>query len=159
MTAVTLTPMRWFFALNENSPGFWDYVNLVQVAVHTARKHTTLDPVCIYDGEENELTAWLQAATVTVIRRTTFLSGITLQLCPIARGAFLRFEIPGICRERGWTDEFALYTDCDVMFQRDVVPLLRPLRPRFFAAAPESDQTSSQMNSGVMLMNVPAWEG
>lgn len=151
--------MRWFFALNENSPGFWDYANLTQVAVHTARRHTSLDPVCIYDGEENALTAWLRAAGVPVLRRSTFLGAITLELTPIARGTYLRLEIPGICREQGWTDEFVFYSDVDVMFQHDVVPQLRALRPRFFAVAPESTQDSTQINCGVMLMNVPAWEG
>lgn len=151
--------MRWFFALNENSPGFWDYVNLVQVAVHSARQRTTLDPVCIYDGEENAFTAWLRAANVPVIRRSTFLGEITLQLTPIARGAYLRLEVPRICREQGWRDEYVLYTDCDVMFQQDPVPTLRALRPRFLAVAPEGDRSDMEkFNSGVMLINVPAWE-
>lgn len=150
--------MRWFFALNENSPGFWDYANLVQVAVHTARQYTTLQPVCIYDGEANALTSWLEQAGVHVIRRSTFLGAITIQFSPIARGAYLRLEIPGVCREQGWTDEYVLYSDCDVMFQREVVPLLQTLRPRFLALAPESAQAGTQLNSGVMLMHVPAWE-
>ncbi len=151
--------MRWFFAVNENSPGFWDYVNLVQVAVQSARQHTSLEPVCIYDGEENALTAWLQAARVPVIRRCTFLGGITIELSPILRGSYLRLEVPGICREQGWSDEIVLYTDCDVMFVRDPVPFVAALRPRFLAAAPESDRDDfTHFNCGVMLINVPAWE-
>ncbi len=151
--------MRWFFALNENSPGFWDYVNLTQVAVHTARQHTSLEPVCMYDGEENALTAWLRAVGVPIIRRTTFLGAITLQLSPILRGTYLRLEIPGICREQGWNDEFAFFSDCDVMFQSDAAEILRPLRPRFVAVAPESDRSDLvNFNAGVMLINVPAWE-
>ena len=156
---VFLRPMRWFFALNENSPAFWDYVNLVQVAVCSAREHTSLEPVCIYDGEESAFTAWLRAAKVTVIRRSTFLGGITIQMTPIARGAYLRLEVPGICREQGWEDEFVLYTDCDVMFQRDPEGLLQGMRPRFLAVAPEGDRDDLvRFNSGVMLINVPAWE-
>ncbi len=151
--------MRWFFALNENSPAFWGYANLLQVAVHSARQHTALRPVCIYDGEENALIGWLRAAGVTVVRRSTFLGAFTVEFSPIARGAYLRLEIPAICREQGWDDEFALYTDCDVMFQGDVAPWLASLRPRFLAAAPENDRADHvHFNSGVMLINLPAWE-
>jgi len=151
--------MRWFFALNENSPGFWDYAHLLQVAVHTARKHTSLIPVCIYDGEENAITVWLRQAGVTVLRRSTFLGVITVHFSPIARGAYLRLEIPAICREQGWHDEVVLYTDCDVMFLRNVAPFLDSLRPRFLAVAPEHDRNDfDRFNSGVMLINVPAWE-
>lgn len=151
--------MRWFFALNENSPGFWEYANLIQVAVHSARQHTTLTPICIYDGEENALTVWLRSAGVTILRRSTFLGVITVHFSPIARGAYLRLEIPAICREHGWTDRFVLYTDCDVMFQRDVASRLDSLSPRFLAVAPESDRDDLvRFNSGVMLINVPAWE-
>lgn len=150
-------PIRWFFALNENSPGFWEYANLVQVAVESARRHTALVPVCIYEGGENALTAWLRDAGVEVCFRRTFLHQWVPDMPPIPRGAYLRLEIPELCRERGWTDEFVLYTDCDVVFLRDVAPALRRLRPRFFAVAPETDREDfAGFNSGVMWMNVAA---
>ena len=149
--------MRWFFALNENSPGFWDYANLVQVAVSTARRHTALEPVCIYDGGESALTAWLRAAGVRIFFRRTFVAEIAPGLSAIARGAYLRLEIPALCQEQGWTDEFALYTDCDVMFRAGAEPALAALRPKYFAVAPESDRADfTDFNSGVMLLNVPA---
>lgn len=149
--------LRWFFALNENSPGFWEYANLVQVAVDSARQHTTLEPVCIYEGGENALTHWLRDAGVTVFFRRTFLHQWVPEMPPIPRGAYLRLEIPALCREQQWDDEFVLYTDCDVVFLRDVAPELRRLRPRFFAVAPEMDRTDfARFNSGVMWMNVAA---
>lgn len=147
--------MRWFFALNENSASFWDYANLLQVAVHTARRNTKLQPVCLYDGAENALTGWLKSVGVPVCYRRSFLHNWVVSLSSIARGAFLRFEIPEVCREMGWDDEFVLYTDCDVMFARDPAPLLAPLRPRFFCAAPEIDPENwAHFNSGVIWMNV-----
>jgi hypothetical protein len=147
--------MRWFFALNEASTSFWDYANLVQVAVHSARRNTTLEPVCLYDGTDNLLTAWLQAAGVTIIRRRTFLHEWVTDLPPIPRGAYLRLEIPAVCHEHGWADEFVLYTDCDVVFRGDPAPRLAALTPPFFAAAPESDPTDfARFNSGVMWINV-----
>jgi len=147
--------MRWFFALNEASTSFWEYANLVQVAMHSARQHTTLQPVCLYDGTDNLLTAWLEEAGVPIIRRRTFLQEWVADLPPVPRGAYLRLEIPAVCHDEGWDDEFVLYTDCDVMFRADPVPTLRSLRPAYFAAAPESDPADFEdFNSGVMLINV-----
>ncbi len=147
--------MRWFFALNEASTSFWEYANLVQVAVHSARQNTSLEPVCLYDGTDNLLTAWLEEAGVKIIRRRTFLQEWVTDLPPIPRGAYLRLEIPEVCQEQGWDDAFVLYTDCDVVFRQDPAPILRQLRPEFFAAAPESDPSDFRnFNSGVMWIHV-----
>lgn len=147
--------MRWFFALNEASTSFWDYANLVQVAVHSARTHTKLEPVCLYDGADNALTTWLEQAGVTIIRRRTFLHEWVTELAPIPRGAYLRLEIPEVCREQGWRDSHVLYTDCDVVFVRDPAPRLSTIAPEFFAASPESDQIDfANFNSGVMWINI-----
>lgn len=147
--------MRWFFALNEASASFWDYANLVQVAVHSARTRTRLVPVCLYDGNDNALTAWLEAAGVRVLRRRTFLHRWVPDLAPTPRGAYLRLEIPAVCREQNWTDPYVLYTDCDVVFQHDPAPWLQALHPTVFAAAPESDPADyRRFNSGVMWINI-----
>lgn len=147
--------LRWFFALNEESPGFWEYANLVQVAVYSARQHTRLRPVCIYEGAENAFTRWLADAGVPVIHRRTCLHGWVPDLSPVARGAYLRLEIPAVCEERGWDDEYVLYTDCDVMFTGDPEPALRAVQPRFFAIAPEFARDDyAHFNSGVMLIRV-----
>lgn len=147
--------MRWFFALNEASTSFWEYANLVQVAVHSAQTRTSLTPVCLYDGDDNSLTAWLESVGVHVIRRRTFLHRWVADLAPIPRGAYLRLEIPAVCAEQGWTDDFVLYTDCDVVFRSDPAATLASLRPTFFAAAPETDQSDFiRFNSGVMWINV-----
>jgi len=152
--------MRWFFALNEASASFWDYANLVQVAVHSARQRTSLQPVCLYDGADNALTAWLESVDVPVIRRRTFLHKWVADLAPIPRGAYLRLEIPVVCRERGWDDAYALYTDCDVVFLRDPGAALAALQPAFFAAAPEHDRTDfTRFNSGVMWINLAGLAG
>ena len=46
-------------------------------------------------------------------------------------------------------------TDCDIVFRHDPTAMLSALRPAFFAAAPESDQTDfARFNSGVMWINV-----
>jgi len=75
-------------------------------------------------------------------------------LATIGSGAFLRLELPRITAELGVNDDFALYTDVDVMFMRGVEEL-ESLKPRYFAVAPEFDATDFvRMNTGVMLMNL-----
>lgn len=156
--------MRWFFALNQASGTFPAYAEMVKVAVHTARRHTTLIPHCLYDGAECDLTVWLRDRGVTVIPcRSQFYSALERLAARKGdqyyltggAGAFLRLEIPRVAREHGYPDAEALYTDCDVMFLRDVVPDLCAQTPRFFAVAPEGDPTDYRHpNTGVMLMNL-----
>ncbi len=50
-----------------------------------------------------------------------------------------------------------MYTDCDVMFARDPEPELAGVRCKRFAVAPEFERGDyDRINTGVMLMNVPA---
>ena len=66
-------------------------------------------------------------------------------------GHWLRCEIPLLEQE----DEFVLYTDTDVVFL-DALFLGR-VRPPLFACAPEFRLTGANyVNTGVMVMNVPA---
>jgi len=161
--------MKWFFAFNQESPNFPEYADMIKVAVHTARRHTRLEPCFLYDGRPDELTAWLAGRGVTVIHRRWRLldefnrvaseSGHP-QLLGYAGGIFLRIDIPRICAEQGWTDEQVLYTDCDVMFTGDPEPLFPDLRGAFFGAGPEFDRNDFEaINSGVMLMRLPALRG
>jgi hypothetical protein len=158
--------MKWFFALNEESPNFPRYVDMIKVAVATARIHTSLEPVFLYDGNRNGLTDWLEAHGVTVVHRRWRLldrfhalasaAGKTI-LIGYAGGVFLRTEIPSLCAEQGWTDERILYTDCDVMFTGDPEHLWPDLHGMFLGMAPESDpKRLDNLNSGVMLMRLPA---
>ncbi len=158
--------MKWFFALNEQSGTYGDYADMIKVAVHTALRYTSLVPYCLYDGQDCALTDWLQGRGVTIIPcRSRFYGGLKAlaearneaRILTFGAGTFLRVEIPKIAAERGFTDEYMLYTDCDIMFLRDVLPDLQSVRPRYFAVAPEADRNNYYaMNVGVMLMNVPA---
>ena len=60
--------MEWYFALTEDSTAFRQYAEMIMVAVHTARKVTSLEPHCIYDGNENDFTNWLRKHEVRIIR-------------------------------------------------------------------------------------------
>ena len=154
--------MQWFFALTEDSTAFRQYAEMIMVAVHTARKFTSLVPHCIYDGGDNEFTRWLTKHDVRIIRHCSFLREPLAELGrhkgnphfgPALSGAFSRVELPQIAgRLDGATR--VLYTDCDVIFLGEVVSELEANPCEYFAVAPEGQQDDYvNMNTGVMLMN------
>ncbi len=133
------------------------------VAVHTARKFTSLVPNCVYDGGDNDLTAWLKKHNVRIVRHRSF---IREQLTELGRqkdnphlaaglaGAFARVELPDLVVKLGNPSRI-LYTDCDVFFTGEVVPELEASCCEYFAVAPETDKEDYvAMNTGVMLMNM-----
>jgi hypothetical protein len=150
--------MKWYFCWSQDSEFRLDHdwKNLIRVAVESARLNTTLEPNFVYDGEKSDFTEELQARGVNVIfHRVSFASALALhnpapEFLAVARGAFLRFDIPLVADE---ADEFVLYTDADVIFRSE--PDLRGYYPLFFAAAPQFDRgRKSDLNSGVMLLNL-----
>ena len=128
------------------------------VAVHTAQQHTTLQPHCIYDGGDNDFTAWLTKRGVRIIQHRSFVHDALEELgrqkgnphlAAALSGAFSRIELPEIV-----TSERILYTDCDVFFRGEVVPDFEANACHYFAVAPESVRDDYvNMNTGVMLMN------
>ena len=152
--------MKWYFAVSETSldrPGH-GWRGLIRGAVISAARNTTLVPHMLYDGRLNDFTSEIEAMGVTVIPyRVSFYDHLEEYgrkqqgYLPIASGAFLRIEIPLIETE----DELVLYTDADVLFLRN--PTFPDGFPKFFAVAPETEIGNYEdMNSGVMLINVPA---
>ena len=150
--------MEWYFALTEDSTAFRQYAEMIMVAVHTAQQHTTLQPHCIYDGGDNDFTAWLTKRGVRIIQHRSFVRDALEELgrrkgnphlAAALSGAFSRVELPEIV-----TSGRILYTDCDVFFLGEVVPELEANACRYFAVAPESARDDYvNMNTGVMLMN------
>jgi hypothetical protein len=154
--------MQWFFALTEDSTAFRQYAEMIMVAVHTARRFTSLVPHCIYDGSENEFTAWLTKHDVRIVRHRSFLRERLVELgdkkgnphfAAALSGAFSRVDLPEIVASLSNAAR-VLYTDCDVIFNAEVVPELEANPCEYFAVAPESVQDDYvNMNTGVMLMN------
>ena len=150
--------MEWYFALTEDSTAFRQYAEMIMVAVHTAQQHTTLQPHCLYDGGDNDFTAWLTKRGVRIIQHRSFVRDALGELgrrkgnphlAAALSGAFSRVELPEIV-----TSGRILYTDCDVFFLGEVVPELEANACRYFAVAPESARDDYvNMNTGVMLMN------
>ena len=140
--------MQWFFALTEDSTAFRQYAEMIMVAVHTAKKFTSLEPHCIYDGRDNEFTGWLTTHEVRIIRHRSFvreqLEALGRQkenphLAAALSGAFSRAELPELVQRFGSAGR-VLYTDCDVIFLGEVVPELEANPCNYFAVATESAQ-------------------
>lgn len=154
--------MKWFFALTEGSAAFRAYAEMVMVAVHTAHKFTSLEPHLIYDGGENDFTAWLRKRDVRIVRHRSYLYDALGELGrkkgnpyfqAALAGAFSRVELPMMIAELGGARR-VLYTDCDVIFTGEVVPELAANPCQYFAVAPEGVRDDYvNMNTGVMLMN------
>ena len=147
--------MHWFFALTEDSTAFREYADMIMVAVHTARKFTSLVSHCLYDGGDSDFTQWLTQHDVRIIRHGSFLHDDLAELgrrknnphfAAALSGAFSRVELPGLMASSDGATR-VLYTDCDVIFLGEVVPELEANPCEYFAVAPEGQQT------GVMLMN------
>ena len=156
--------MQWFLALAEGSPAFKQYGDMVKVAIHTALRHTSLQPHFLYDGGENQLTRWLRDREIPIIQCQTFLkddiAGLRcgeheVKIRSALRGILLRIELPQLGAQMG-LDERVLYTDCDVFFLGEVAGELAAIDCKYFAVAPEFDREDYyRMNTGVMWMNLP----
>jgi hypothetical protein len=142
---------KWYFCINEK--GFRGSLDLIKVAVGSARKNTDLVPVCIYNGGNVEHIDQLSALGAKVIRHNSvFESDLKVgygEKFDVFSGHWLRVDIPIIEEE----EEFVLYTDNDVFFKE--APLDN-VTPDVLAAAPEFDlQNLDYFSSGVMVLNVP----
>lgn len=156
--------IKWFFALNDAGGNFANYAVMSKVAVLSARRHTQLEPHFLFDGAPCELTQWMERQGVRVIpHRTSVYDRLDQHARETGKkntlttgaGAFLRLDIPDVCAQNGIDDRYVLYTDCDVLFRREVASDLLPLEPTYFAAAPQFHQNDpSDMNSGVLWMNL-----
>lgn len=153
--------MKWFFCWSQKTEfrTDHDWPNLIRASVESALQHTTLEPHFIYDGEPSGLTAELQQAGVVVhFHQLSFAPALEAYYvdkpdhAAVAKGAFLRFDIPLFT-----DDPLVLYTDADVMFQPGFS--VSGYCPEFLAAAPELVRGELRdLNSGVMLLNIPAWK-
>jgi FkbM family methyltransferase len=147
-------PLRdWYFCVNED--GLARGFPLIQAAVLTARKNTTLRPRCVYDGGERPELEWLHGEGVDVIRHRPMLES-ELRLgygdrYDTFRGHWLRLDLPEIVTDA----EQVLYTDIDVIFLDD--PRRHTFSPRYLAVCEEAELGGrDHFNSGVMVMNLPA---
>jgi hypothetical protein len=150
---------KWYFCLSQSSIDRdnhgWE--DMVFVAVKSALRNTNLQPILLFDGEPSFFISQLELIGVKVIyHRVSFYEDLKQRdskspgYLSIASGAFLRTEIPMIED----TDDFVLYTDCDIVFFSD--NFLINQRPHFFSCAPQSSKSDylNDANSGVLVINV-----
>jgi len=149
---------QWFFGFSGNAAGW--FREMVQVAVLSAKANTSLEAHCIYDGPDNDLIDWLDAAGVTVHRdQVPFRDELFSEVVKArnagshyspehATGHFLRLLVA-----RHASGDAALYTDCDVMFRRDPT-VTTPVRVAAAAELKDGQPSSTSFNSGVMLFNL-----
>ena len=152
-------------------------------AIRSARANTSLDIAVVYDGDAPEFLDFLAAHDVHCIQHrfshaadptfwpdpsaATELHPAGLPLRFIAQnlcGAFLRFDVPSLFSDQ----EYILYTDTDVIFQRDPVHVFHDVRPDAVIAGVSYGKAScypvgptpgsnDYINTGVLLFNVQAW--
>ena len=150
--------MKWFSCIHDGNP---EYRDMYLQALKSALQNTSLDPYLIYDGSNTEFIADLTQQGVTVIKHVFSLAETPMfqrkdaAWQTIARGTYLRIDIPLICHNIDNYDLTVLYTDVDVLFLTDPVPQLSTLSPKFLAASPEIDIDNwSYFNAGVLLLNI-----
>ena len=142
---------KWFFCTNETSLNKDDFFKLMKVSVLSAKRNTSLNPYLIYEGSQNRRVDWFKQQGVTVIpHRLSFFDELSDHE---GRGALLKIDIPTIVKRLGFKDRFVLYTDCDVVFMKDLT--FNFPKPKYFACvAQELESGSGQLNSGVLVMNM-----
>jgi hypothetical protein len=156
---------KWFFAYNGSYSDTYDFH--IHLMIRSALANTSLDPHLIYFGPPDDpILSFAEGHGVKIIHHEpsilTDLERIHAKFphfpLHIATGAYLRIDGPFICSDLGYTDEFVLYTDCDVVFLHDIPEASTEsfLRPTLFSCAPQTSQTDweNDLNSGVMVMNV-----
>ena len=150
--------MIWFACIHD---GDLEYNEMYINALKSAIKQTTLAPYLIYDGSNTAFVATVTKLGATVIKHTFSLANTNYfkRQNPgwqrIARGTYLRLDIPMICQNIDFYDTYALYTDVDILFLTNPVPTLEKYKPAFLAGCPETDPTNwSYINAGVLLLNI-----
>lgn len=132
----------------------------MEAACNSALKNTNFEIYVIFDGVKNELNLNSKINIIEHKHRCydTFKNS---DRCKkennlfIPSGAFLRTEIPFLCKKYNFQDEYILYCDYDTLFLPSDYSFLDSLKPEFFAGCPESNKNDwTVINTGVMLMNI-----
>ena len=148
--------LNWFFCLNENRSGA--FMDMAKAAVLSSIEYG-INRHCLYDGNNTEFIAFLKQNNVNVILHETSFKSKILELVepaahPTYLGAFLRLDIPLIIDKLHLDIDYYLYTDCDIIFNRDPSEVFLNFFPSGIGASGENKQNQVDMfNSGVMWCN------
>ncbi|MFU0841465.1 MAG: hypothetical protein ACFWTZ_02395 [Burkholderia sp.] len=157
--------MKCYFTISLYDDSNPSYVDALKVAILTGLKNTSLKFVVIYDGpEQSSLLDFLAVNKIAVIHHkfsfTKYLKNIyyknvisknlTKEINYEDIASFLRlFDIPVVESQ----DDFALYSDVDVLFMRDINISLLP-HPKYLCASREFIENRKNYNLGVGLINI-----
>lgn len=159
--------LKCYFAFSNDIEKNQTYKDMLVCTLASARKNTTLDLHCLYDGSESdELYLILKQFNVKVkIASIPFLDDLKkiythdymqekfgYQISDASlRSRFLRMIIPNF-----ENDKYILYCDTDVMFMRDIKLCDFDKLPEYIGVCPEfnKSQDYTYFNAGIMLMNV-----
>lgn len=142
---------KWYFCINER--GLRRSSKVLQVAIRSCLANTSLQPIGIYNGDDQGQIAQLKTLGAQVVRHTSSLEPFLRQgygdKYDKFSGHWLRADIPFLETR----DDIVLYADIDVMFRKHPRPWITP---RYLGAAPEAKRFGLRnFNSGVMVMNLP----
>jgi len=134
----------------------------VKVAVESCILNTNLEPVIVYDGEQNELTEWLNKKGVKIINyESPFIkffqdSQWTCYEKEVMRGVFMRLALPELVKKLGLEENHLLYADYDIIFMKNFnLEELCSQQTQILSIAPSDDiSNTSLVNSGVIIKNI-----
>lgn len=160
--------MKCYLALTEPDSDNEVYIDLLEVTLKSANSNTSLVLYALYDGNiESPCYKLLKKYKVNIISHKFSHEQYLPKIYPLSylekkfgkvipyrkiAGTFMRLDIPFIEKD----EDYVLYCDIDVMFNKDIRLDELPL-PRYLAAAPEFDKDITKMNAfnaGVLLLNV-----
>lgn len=178
--------LKWIFSIFIGNGSKDSYLAMAKVAVTSAQHRTSLDPFCIFNvapdasesvkGVAANFLEWLQSRGVTIIYHKprwaykiteTVESGKAAQnikYSPLYKDAammiatFTRFDIPVL----GFTDDYVLYADVDVMFVSDINLASFDALPKYMLCGTESQKEGTldiskknfYANAGIILYNM-----
>jgi hypothetical protein len=151
-----MSKLNWFFCLNENRDSV--FLDMAKAAVISTR-NLDINRYCIYDGNNEKFIKFLEENNVKLfLHESSFKSKIDEFVEPAAKttyyGAYLRVDIPLIIANNNLNIDRYLYTDCDVIFQKNPIEMLDSIFPKSICATGEYKQNEVHMfNSGVMWCN------
>lgn len=153
--------MYLFSAINrQDEEKYLDYIKMYCVASLTAKQtNPDIKINLLFSGEEDDYIRKLKRFGVNVINcDLSFSEDVKLAYDGIRRsvalGTFLRIDLPKICNDMGIEDDYVLYTDCDVMFLKDISDIKKST-PKYFSVAGEFSKEiiGNAFNAGVMWIN------
>lgn len=173
-------PLKWVFTMVLNERSDPDFIRMCKVAVTSAKKHTTLMIIAMLvvdpkSPKAANLVNWLEERGVTVIKHYPHWADLLLevqagdkakeniQYSPLygnpdaMLSTWLRMDL---CK-LGFSDEYILYADVDIIFTREIVLSDFGELPKYYLITVEAQVTAETVpfdltvgNAGVMLYNV-----